>query len=68
MQNEVAEHELTALNTVLLHAVRAEVALRRTAGARGVAVILVTRHDYQWYMVAVDEGVPFGETRQQSFL
>lgn len=46
----------------------AEAALRQAATAHGMAGILVTRHDARRYTLALDETVPFGETREQTLL
>lgn len=44
----------------------AEAALRQAAIVEAAAGILVTRHDYCRYTLALDEAVPFGETLEQS--
>jgi hypothetical protein len=46
----------------------AEATLRQAAMGQGKAGILVTRHDPHRYTLALDEAVPFGETRERSLL
>jgi hypothetical protein len=70
MQNQASEHrEIVITAPGLLYDLleEAEAALRMSAMVRPRAGILVTRHDPHRYTLALDETVPFGETREQSF-
>lgn len=73
MQNQATEHREIVITAPtapgVLHDLLAEAenSLRMTAMVRRTAGILVTRHAPHRYTLALDETVPFGETREQSF-
>jgi hypothetical protein len=46
----------------------AEAALRAYAASSGTKGILVTRHDFRQYTVALEASVPFGETWEKCVL
>lgn len=71
MHNQAMEHcEILVTDPELLPGMLedAEAALRLTARAERPVGILVTRHDPFRYTLALDEAVPYGETRELSFV
>jgi hypothetical protein len=69
MQNQAFEPcEVIVAAPELLHQLlaEAEAELRVAALDQRTAGILVTRHEHHRYTLALDEAVPFGETREQS--
>lgn len=71
MQTQTTEHwEIIATDAGQLHEslTEAEAALRLAALNRRAAGILITRHELRRYTLALDDSVPFGETREQSFV